>query len=46
MSAMPEDHGDDHGDNVRSPDDIKELAALARHIILTYPDFYKLFGER
>ena len=24
----------------------RELAMLARHIILTYPDFYKLFGER
>jgi D-alanyl-D-alanine carboxypeptidase (penicillin-binding protein 5/6) len=25
---------------------VRELARLARHIILTYPDFYKLFGER
>jgi D-alanyl-D-alanine carboxypeptidase (penicillin-binding protein 5/6) len=25
---------------------VRELAVLARHIILTYPDFYKLFGER
>ncbi len=25
---------------------VRELATLARHIILTYPDFYKLFGER
>ena len=25
---------------------VRELAALARHTILTYPDFYKLFGER
>ena len=25
---------------------VRELAMLARHIILTYPDFYKLFGER
>jgi serine-type D-Ala-D-Ala carboxypeptidase (penicillin-binding protein 5/6) len=25
---------------------VRELAGLARHIILTYPDFYKLFGER
>jgi D-alanyl-D-alanine carboxypeptidase (penicillin-binding protein 5/6) len=25
---------------------VRELASLARHIILTYPDFYKLFGER
>jgi len=24
----------------------RELAKLARHIILTYPDFYKLFGEK
>ncbi len=24
----------------------RELAMLARHIITTYPDFYKLFGER
>jgi D-alanyl-D-alanine carboxypeptidase (penicillin-binding protein 5/6) len=24
----------------------RELALLARHIILTYPDFYKLFGEK
>ncbi len=32
MSAMPEDHGDDHGDNARSAEDIKELAALARLI--------------
>jgi len=24
----------------------RELAMLARHIILTYPDFYKLFGEK
>jgi D-alanyl-D-alanine carboxypeptidase (penicillin-binding protein 5/6) len=24
----------------------RELAKLARHIIQTYPDFYKLFGER
>lgn len=25
---------------------VRELAMLARHIILTYPEFYKLFGER
>lgn len=25
---------------------VRELGMLARHIILTYPDFYKLFGER
>jgi len=25
---------------------VRELAKLARHIILTYPDFYKLFAER
>jgi D-alanyl-D-alanine carboxypeptidase (penicillin-binding protein 5/6) len=25
---------------------VRELSMLARHIILTYPDFYKLFGER
>ena len=25
---------------------VRELSRLARHIILTYPDFYKLFGER
>ena len=25
---------------------VRELARLARHIILTYPDFYKLFGDR
>jgi D-alanyl-D-alanine carboxypeptidase (penicillin-binding protein 5/6) len=25
---------------------VRELANLARHIILTYPDFYKLFNER
>jgi D-alanyl-D-alanine carboxypeptidase (penicillin-binding protein 5/6) len=25
---------------------VRELATLARHIILTYQDFYKLFGER
>jgi D-alanyl-D-alanine carboxypeptidase (penicillin-binding protein 5/6) len=25
---------------------VRELAMLARHIILTYPDFYKLFGEK
>ena len=25
---------------------VRELAKLARHIILTYPDMYKLFGER
>ncbi len=25
---------------------VRELARLARHIILTYPDFYKLFGEK
>src|SRR6476469_6555344 len=25
---------------------VRELAKLARHIIQTYPDFYKLFGER
>jgi D-alanyl-D-alanine carboxypeptidase (penicillin-binding protein 5/6) len=24
----------------------RELASLARHIILTYPEFYKLFGEK
>lgn len=24
----------------------RELGMLARHIILTYPDFYRLFGER
>jgi D-alanyl-D-alanine carboxypeptidase (penicillin-binding protein 5/6) len=25
---------------------VRELAKLARHVIQTYPDFYKLFGER
>jgi D-alanyl-D-alanine carboxypeptidase (penicillin-binding protein 5/6) len=25
---------------------VRELAMLARHIVLTYPDHYKLFGER
>jgi len=25
---------------------VRELAMLARHIIRTYPEFYKLFGER
>jgi D-alanyl-D-alanine carboxypeptidase (penicillin-binding protein 5/6) len=25
---------------------VRELAALARHIILSYPEYYKLFGER
>jgi D-alanyl-D-alanine carboxypeptidase (penicillin-binding protein 5/6) len=25
---------------------VRELGMLARHIILTYPDFYKLFNER
>jgi len=25
---------------------VRELSKLARHIIQTYPDFYKLFGER
>jgi D-alanyl-D-alanine carboxypeptidase (penicillin-binding protein 5/6) len=25
---------------------VRELAKLARHIILDYPEFYKLFGER
>jgi len=25
---------------------VRELARLARHIILTYPDMYKLFGEK
>ena len=25
---------------------VRELAKLARYVILTYPDFYKLFGER
>jgi D-alanyl-D-alanine carboxypeptidase (penicillin-binding protein 5/6) len=25
---------------------VRELSKLARHIILTYPDMYKLFGER
>lgn len=25
---------------------VRELATLARHIILTYPEYYKLFGER
>lgn len=25
---------------------VRELAVLARHIILTYPDMYKLFGEK
>jgi serine-type D-Ala-D-Ala carboxypeptidase (penicillin-binding protein 5/6) len=25
---------------------VRELARLARYIILTYPDFYKLFGEK
>jgi D-alanyl-D-alanine carboxypeptidase (penicillin-binding protein 5/6) len=25
---------------------VRELAKLARHIILTYPEFYKLFGQR
>jgi D-alanyl-D-alanine carboxypeptidase (penicillin-binding protein 5/6) len=25
---------------------VRELAKLARHVIQTYPDFYKLFGEK
>lgn len=25
---------------------VRELSRLARHIILTYPDYYKIFGER
>ena len=25
---------------------VRELATLARYVILTYPDFYKIFGER
>jgi D-alanyl-D-alanine carboxypeptidase (penicillin-binding protein 5/6) len=25
---------------------VRELAMLARHIVLTYPEFYKLFGEK
>ena len=25
---------------------VRELAKLARHLILDYPDMYKLFGER
>jgi len=25
---------------------VRELGTLARHIVLTYPDFYKLFGEK
>ena len=25
---------------------VRELAKLARHVIQTYPDFYRLFGER
>jgi D-alanyl-D-alanine carboxypeptidase (penicillin-binding protein 5/6) len=25
---------------------VRELAKLARHVILTYPEFYKLFGEK
>jgi D-alanyl-D-alanine carboxypeptidase (penicillin-binding protein 5/6) len=25
---------------------VRELAMLGRHIILTYPEFYKIFGER
>lgn len=25
---------------------VREIGMLARHIILTYPDFYKLFGEK
>ena len=25
---------------------VRELSKLARHLILTYPDMYKLFGER
>ena len=25
---------------------MRELAALARYIIQTYPDYYKLFGEK
>jgi len=25
---------------------VRELSVLARHIILNYPDFYKLFGEK
>mgnify|MGYP003707190265 CR=1 FL=1 len=25
---------------------VREIAMLSRHIILTYPDFYKLFGEK
>jgi serine-type D-Ala-D-Ala carboxypeptidase (penicillin-binding protein 5/6) len=25
---------------------VRELAKLARHVVLTYPEFYKLFGEK
>src|SRR6202030_3757251 len=25
---------------------VRELAKLARYVILTYPEFYKLFGEK
>ena len=42
-STFANSNGLPHPDNKMT---VRELAALARHIILTYPDFYKLFGER
>lgn len=42
-STFANSSGLPHPDNKMT---VRELAALARHIILTYPDFYKLFGER
>ena len=42
-STFANSNGLPHPDNKMT---VRELATLARHIILTYPDFYKLFGER
>jgi D-alanyl-D-alanine carboxypeptidase (penicillin-binding protein 5/6) len=32
--------------DLRNKMTVRELAKLARHVILTYPEFYKLFGEK
>lgn len=42
-STFANSSGLPHPDNKMT---VRELAALARHIMLTYPDFYTLFGER
>jgi D-alanyl-D-alanine carboxypeptidase (penicillin-binding protein 5/6) len=43
LSTFGNSNGLPHPDNKMT---VRELATLARHIIRTYPEFYKMFGER